>query len=212
MSGKYAHKVVLGNPPREESDLWNLKEFPTRDFALAIYPNFSKFRNLSHDSGMGSDVVIFHQDSKIFVQGIRKLKSGQNINIHWDTEARTEAMLNDMINFRCAGKTCELSFPLKEKTNEKIIKCPNEKCEAETNIWKRLKRIVELKRDHESARKELDQQKVRSAINYLIDLINEWDTIIYRPYKEVTSLEEDLKKVVLFNNESMERKWMNEVK
>lgn len=34
----------------------------------------------------------------------------------------------------------------------------------------------------------------------------------YRPYKEVTCLEEDLKKAILLNNENMEREWMKGVK
>ena len=33
-----------------------------------------------------------------------------------------------------------------------------------------------------------------------------------RPYKEVTCLEEDLKKAILLNNENMERDWMKSVK
>lgn len=69
---------------------------------------------------------------------------------------------------------------MKEKTNEKIIKCPA--CNAETNIWKRLKRIVELKKDHETAKKEMERKEIRSAINFFADLIAEWDTFVYRPY------------------------------
>ena len=54
------------------------------------------------------------------------------------------------------------------------------RCATETNIWKRLKRIVELKKDHETARKEMEKKQIGSAINFLSDLIEEWDTIIYR--------------------------------
>ena len=69
-----------------------------------------------------------------------------------------------------------------------------------------------MKKDHETARKELERKNIGSTINFLSDLIAEWDTIIYRPYKEVTSLEDDLKKAILLNNETMEREWMNSVK
>ena len=31
-----------------------------------------------------------------------------------------------MVNFKCGEKTCTISFPLTEKTNEKMIKCPLE--------------------------------------------------------------------------------------
>lgn len=212
---KYAQKVFLGDPPASESDLWNLNKFPTRDFALAIYPQFAKMKSFAkstNGNGLGSDVVIFFQDSRLFVQAIRKLKDGQVVDIHWDGEMKKEQVLHDMINFKCAGKNCELSFPLQEKTSEQIIKCPLEKCASETNIWKRKKRIVELKRDHETARKELESKKIRSAIHFLIDIIAEWDTMIYRPYKEVTKLEDDLKKAILLNNETMEREWMHSVK
>ena len=54
------------------------------------------------------------------------------------------------------------------------------RCATETNIWKRLKRIVELKKDHETARKEMEKKQIETAIHFLSDLIEEWDKIIYR--------------------------------
>ena len=39
---------------------------------------------------------------------------------------------------------------------------------------------MELKKDHETARKEMEKKQIGSAINFLSDLIEEWDTIIYR--------------------------------
>jgi len=212
VTARHSEKLFLGNPPANESDLWNMNQFPTRDFALAIYPKFAQMKNISTQTSGGPDVVLFYQDKKLLVQSVRKLNEGKSMNIHVDSNGKSEEMLNDMISFRCAGKNCELSFPLKEKTNEKVIKCPMETCATETNIWKRLKRIVELKKDHETARKEMEKKQIGSAINFLSDLIEEWDTIIYRPYKEVTCLEEDLKKAILLNNENMEREWMKGVK
>ena len=39
---------------------------------------------------------------------------------------------------------------------------------------------MELKKDHETARKEMEKKQIGTAINFLSDLIEEWDTIIYR--------------------------------
>ena len=124
MTARHAEKLFLGKPPEKESDLWKVNQFPTHDFALAIYPKFAQMKNISSSSPNGTDVVLFFQDKKMFVQSFRKLKQGQSIDVHWDSNVKSEEMLNDMINFKCAGKHCDLSFPLKEKTNEKIIKCP----------------------------------------------------------------------------------------
>ena len=131
------------------------------------------------------------------------------MDIFSENMVKSEECLNDMISFKCANKgKCDLSFPLKEKTNEKIIKCPA--CGVETNIWKHLKRIVELKKDHVTAKKEITERKeIRSGINFLADLIAEWDTFVYRPYIEITKLEENLKKAIQLNNELMEREWMH---
>ena len=114
-----------------------------------------------------------------------------------------------MVNFKCGEKTCTISFPLTEKTNEKMIKCPLEvnlmtisskknmcqlfvytflkilfsflqDCGAETNIWKCLKRIVELKQDHLTARKEAEKKVLRTAIHFLTDIIAELETIVDR--------------------------------
>jgi len=105
-------------------------------------------------------------------------------------------------------KTCTISFPLTEKTNEKLIKCPLEDCGAETNIWKCLKRIVELKQDHLTARKEAEKKVLRTAIHFLTDIIAELETIVDRPYRFMTTLEHDLKNLMLHNNETEAREWI----
>ena len=53
-------------------------------------------------------------------------------------------------------------------------------CGAETNIWKCLKRIVELKQDHLTARKEAEKKVLRTAIHFLTDIIAELETIVDR--------------------------------
>jgi hypothetical protein len=34
VTARHSEKLFLGNPPANESDLWNMNQFPTRDFAL----------------------------------------------------------------------------------------------------------------------------------------------------------------------------------
>ena len=53
-------------------------------------------------------------------------------------------------------------------------------CGAETNIWKCLKRIVELKQDHLTARKEAEKKVLRTAIHFLTDIIAELETFVDR--------------------------------
>ena len=48
------------------------------------------------------------------------------IDIHWEKETKLPQGFQDMVNFKCGEKTCTISFPLTEKTNEKMIKCPLE--------------------------------------------------------------------------------------
>ena len=156
------------------------------------------------------------------------------IDIHWEKETKLPQGFQDMVNFKCGEKTCTISFPLTEKTNEKMIKCPLEvsilkkkyfcvsclftflkkkyfylqDCGAETNIWKCLKRIVELKQDHLTARKEAEKKVLRTAIHILTDVIAELETFVDRPYRFMSTLEQDLKNLMLHNNETMEREWI----
>merc|ERR1711963_432163 len=206
ISAQYGQRVSFGDPPYDESSLWNLKTFPTKPYAVAIYPKFAQLKNASSNTGYGSDVVVFFQDDRIMVQSFRKLKEGQSIDLHFDTEIKPDN--NDMINYKCSAANCELAFPLKKKTSEKIVKCPLENCGAETNIWKALKRIVELRRDHETARKEAESKKLQSAICIIGDIVAEWETMVYRPARELTKMENDLKKLILMNNEQMEREYL----
>jgi hypothetical protein len=231
ISAKYGQNIFLVRPPNNAADLWNLKQIPTLDFAFGMFPKFAQMKSVCNSGKTtaekktilnvltqqcGSDVTIFFQDDKLFIQSLRKMAAGQPIDIFGGGEAaeiseNNSEMLKqnqDMINFKCSGKKCTLSFPLTEKTNEKVVKCPLEGCGAETNIWRRLKRIVELKKDHQTARKEVENDKLRSGIAFFEDLITEWETFVYRPCKEISILEDDMKKAILMNNEIMERQWI----
>ena len=76
ISAQYGQRVSFGDPPYDESSLWNLKTFPTKPYAVAIYPKFAQLKNASSNTGYGSDVVVFFQDDRIMVQSFRKLKEG----------------------------------------------------------------------------------------------------------------------------------------
>jgi len=205
---KYAQKLTFGDPPSNEMDLWLMKQYPTKCFALALYPKFAYFKANSKPKDVGPDVILFFQDQKILVQSLRKLKEGQAVDIHWENQTKIPQGFQDMVNFKCGEKTCTISFPLTEKTNEKMIKCPLENCGAETNIWKCLKRIVELKQDHLNARKEAEKKVLRTAIHFLTDIIADLESFVDRPYRFMSTLEQDLKYLMLHNNETMEREWI----
>ena len=115
------------------------------------------------NSFVGPDVVVFYQDERLFVQSIRKINKNQPIDVHFENDLKCSDVMKNTIIFKCSNTNCGISFPLPEKTNEKIIKCPLDTCGIETNIWKKLKRIVELKRGHENAREQLG--KVISKIS-----------------------------------------------
>ena len=125
--------------------------------------------------------------------------------------------LSNMVSYKCAGNNCSLSFPLPEKTSENVITCPLEECGTETNIWSRRKRIVELKRDHEAARGKIEgisgvggMQGIDDGINMLKNLIGEWDAMVARPNKCITSLEEDLTKALLLKHIESEQTWIKD--
>ena len=98
---------------------------------------------------------------------------------------------------------CQLFVYFFEKKNFFL-----QNCGAETNIWKCLKRIVELKQDHLTARKEAEKKVLRTAIHFLTDVIAELETFVDRPYRFMSTLEQDLKCLMLHNNETMEREWI----
>ena len=76
ISAQHGQRVSFGDPPYDECSLWNLKTFPTKPYAVAIYPKFGRLKKASSNTGFGSDVVVFFQDDKIMVQSFRKLKEG----------------------------------------------------------------------------------------------------------------------------------------
>ena len=75
----HCYFFLFTDPPSNEMDLWLMKQYPTKCFALALYPKFAYFKANSKPKDVGSDVIIFFQDQKILVQSLRKLKEGQAV-------------------------------------------------------------------------------------------------------------------------------------
>lgn len=108
------------------------------------------------------------------------------------------------------------------------IQCPSENCGIETNIWQKRRRIVEIRSQYEALRGEIEKGKARQvssysklfckistfslssrpSINFLHDLIFEWEKIVARPYKEFSYLEDILVKMLLLEHFEDEDKWI----
>jgi len=114
-----------------------------------------------------------------------------------------------MITFRCSKDSCEVGFPLKENTKEKVIVCPIKECGKETNVWLKLKRIQDLKKlRREQVTKNVEKGEWREVIENLRFLIAEWEKIVRRPYKEFANLERELRSTILLDALQKDRDWM----
>jgi hypothetical protein len=59
------------------------------------------------------------QDEIVIVQSFHSIVSGKPVNLGDEIRGKMEALMpQDMIPFKCNGKSCTLSFPLHEKTNQ----------------------------------------------------------------------------------------------
>ena len=119
-------------------------QLTTHTFAYGIYPQLENI--IWTLSFIDANCFSFRKNDRLIIQTLRKMKSGENVKV-LPLEGKDAALngegvnggLNDLITFRCSGDECEVGFPLKENTKEKLIKCPM--CQKETNIWLKLKKI-----------------------------------------------------------------------
>ena len=193
-----------------KSDLWTLSKMPVKEFAIGVFPEFSTKLKNSKNCDIANVLSFFHRGT-IFLQSIRTVPAGQEINVRLNAaEASAVAFPANMITHKCSG--CPLSFPL-HKTHEQPIKCPLEECGVETNIWKRLKRIQELKRDHEEARRDIEyNEDGKLGIQMLKTIISELETMVCRPDKFLNTLDEDLAKTLVLKHMESEQAWLKENK
>ena len=119
-------------------------------FAVGIYPDLGA---LVWTRGLGvANCFAFRKNDRLILQALRRIKSGDRLKAiplegsgdddsETNPETNPDSGLNaaDLITFRCSGDECQVGFPLKENTKEKLIKCPV--CQKETNIWLKLKKI-----------------------------------------------------------------------
>jgi len=204
---------------------------PVKEFALAVYPDFSGARYLQKTKKESatiaeekSDLLLGYHKGTLFLQSLRNLKAGSGVNLQnivgVGSSLKELSKLNipgNMITYKCDGKNCTLSFPLPEKTGQNVITCPLEECGTETNIWNRRRRIVELRADHESARGKIEGiglkpeesaiKKIDEGVSILKYLIDEWDEFVCRPNKDLTTLEQDLTKALLLKHIESEKEY-----
>merc|ERR1711994_1046778 len=145
---------------------------------FGIYPDIYELEQAA--TGPERSVIKWFLDKKMVITAFRKVEAGNQVCLveEQPKELKPKAQANDMITFRCANELCNVSFPLKENTKEKIISCPLDDCGIKTNIWERLKVIQKLKKNDVSMAKDI-----------LKLTIDEWDRIILRPYREVDQLQ-----------------------
>merc|ERR1712209_244328 len=119
---------------------------------FGIYPDIYELEQAG--TGPESPVIKWFLDKKMVITAFRKVEAGNQVCLVEEQlkEPKPKAQANDMITFRCANELCNVSFPLKENTKEKIISCPLDDCGIKTNIWERLKLIQKLKKDFASAK------------------------------------------------------------
>lgn len=207
------HKTVLYSQGSiDKSQLWDLPKIPLKNFAIGAYPEFSAKLAASKPTET-SNVLSFYHRGTLFLQSVRKMGRGCSVNVHTNAaEASAVSFPVNMVNHKCSGKECSLSFPL-DKTADQPITCPLDTCGIQTNIWKRLKRIQELKREHEAARREIEfKEDGTQGIQMLKSIIQELEGMVVRPDKFLTTLDEDYAKTLVLKHIESEKKWLEEHK
>lgn len=197
--------------PEDNSALLKLKVFPKVEYAYGLYPSFNKlaFRSVSNDT---DDIFVHFVRDVCVVQSIKKIPKDRPISFKLATGSMS--VLNDIVAYKCSNPECTLSFPLKEKTNEKVVKCPLEECGKETNIWMKLKRLHELKKEAEVAREifqgSTGKKTFKESVEILQRVISEFETFLHRPYKGISKMEDEMKKMILMEKFEQEEEWTNQ--
>lgn len=208
----HSRSVYYSQGSVDKSQLWSISKIPVKDFAIGVFPEYSlKLKNAKF-SETANALSFFHRGA-LFMQAIRKVEKGNEINVRISAAgASSVAFPANMINYKCSAPGCTLSFPL-DKSQVQPIKCPLEDCNVETNIWKKLKRIQELKRDHEAARRDIEfNEDGKEGIRLLKATIQELEAIVCRPDKFLNTLDEDLAKTLVLKHMESEQQWLQENK
>ena len=235
LSKNHVQSIFYSQGSVDKSMLWEMSRIPVKEFALGVYSDFAVARHIQQtEIQKGSlnsmenekaDVILGYHKGTLFLQSIRDLSTGHHVNLQnvvgaggaltVSGKSNLPPQLANMVTYKCDGKDCTLSFPLPEKTSENVITCPLEECGKETNIWAKRKRIVELRRDHDAARGKIEGisgvggvKGIDEGIKIVMGLLREWEAMVCRPNKDITSLEEDLTKAILLKHIETEHLWL----
>ena len=88
LSKDSVQSVIYSQGSVDKSSLWDIPYIPVKEFALAVYPDFSGARYLQKTkkaSGIvteeKSDVLLGYHKGTLFLQSLRNLKSGVGLNL-----------------------------------------------------------------------------------------------------------------------------------
>ncbi len=213
---RHAMSITILDPSQlaKPMDVFKRETFPARTFAIGIFPAASKLRTCAK-AGQSDDepdaFVFFHGGKLISLmnKGARKGQALKLVSAVDPDESKEEVeVINEMITFRCSNEKCEVGFPLRENTKEKVITCPMGDCAKETNVWLKLKRIQELKKlRREQVAKNIEKEDWTEVVENLRYLVAEWEKIVCRPYKEFANLEKELRFALILQFLKKESDW-----
>lgn len=196
--------IQLINMPADKKGI--LEADVQTDFCgYGIYPQLFKIKK--YGSGEKSHVIQWFSTKKMVFTSYRKIEKDSPVILFTDEKKLSEAKAkpSDLITFRCGNDLCQNYFPLKENTKEKVVTCPLDECGLKTNIWDRLRQIQKLKKDFVSGKEQLDKGDVGLARDIFKDVIEEWDRMILRPYRELMSVEDAYVKTLICERGDRER-------
>ena len=119
--------------------------------------------------------------------------------------------LQKMLTFRCSNLAgCTAGFPLTKYTKMKLVTCPVEGCGQETNIWKKLQKIQDIKDLHKNLLLGKNCTMLQETISTLNCVIREWGNIAEWPYEDVSTACKDLRVAILLQHFDKEEEWRME--
>lgn len=206
-----AEPIFCLNPPQNVEEICDLQSVPYKMFGIGIFPALTTLKQKSavKKSEFGPNTFSIYHNNRLVLLSFRNTESGKLISIPPKLEEENLELNEEFITFRCSNSECEIGFPLKENTKEKLINCPM--CQKQTNIWLKLKRIQELKELYKDKTKSaLIKGEWKESIKALKHLISEWEVIIFRPYKDISAMERQLKIALAMQHFQDEQQWIKE--
>lgn len=228
---KCLHLVDMFAFPLRHSKMEKAKEANSpnpitfKTYGLGLFPEYGKLLSLAkkRKPTEDSNAFVTFTLNHLLVFTYRVIKAGdplilesdeeeqnepENSDLSGEQQTRKEA--NDMIVFKCSNTACSATFPLKENTKEKVIRCPVGKCQKDTNIWLKLTKIQELKQRWRALEETLAKMKPEEQIRAIGDLLKEWEVIVARPYQDIDHLERQVQRAIRTDRWMVEQAWLKE--